>query len=47
MKGAEIRDNKEGGVLGGSLVVCCETSSLSVTNSILSLCSGVITSSQY
>ena len=38
VRGPEIRANKEGGALCCSLTVCCESSVLSVTNSILSLC---------
>jgi len=39
MRGPAIRDSREGGVLDCSVVVCTESSSPSVTNSILSLCS--------
>lgn len=34
-----MRDSRVGGVLDWTFVVCTEISSLSVTNSILSLCS--------
>jgi len=39
LRGPAIRDSRVGGVLDWSFVVSTESSSLSVTNSILSLCS--------
>jgi hypothetical protein len=39
LKGPAIRDSRVGGILDWSFVVCTASSSLSVTNSIFSLCS--------
>jgi len=39
LRGPAIRDSRVGGVLDWSFVACTEKSPLSVTNSILSLCS--------
>jgi hypothetical protein len=39
LRGPAIRDSRVGGILNWSFVVCTGSSSPSVTNSILSLCS--------